>query len=125
MPVKERYQKNKQHYLDYQLNWAKDFRKNKKELNLLQQAKTRANRAGLEFNLELEDIIIPEKCPILDIPIFSGQGKVCVNSPTLDRINNLKGYIKGNVAVISAKANKNKCDMTPAEIERLYHYVHG
>ena len=44
-------------------------------------------------------------------------------SPSLDRIDNSKGYIKGNVAVISNKANKYKSDMTIENIEKLASYV--
>ena len=58
----------------------------------------------------LEDIVIPESCPILRIPIIyhSGSSGGKINSPALDRIDNSKGYIKGNVLVISHLANMMK-----------------
>lgn len=41
------------------------------------------------------------------------------NSPTIDRINPKLGYIKGNVWVISNKANRFKNDATLEELELL------
>jgi hypothetical protein len=45
------------------------------------------------------------------------------NAPTLDRINNSCGYVPGNVAVISWRANRIKCDATPEELRRIADYV--
>jgi hypothetical protein len=79
-------------------------------------AKKRAETKNLDFNIELEDLTIPEFCPILNIPIFTGSKSNYDNSPSLDRINNELGYVKGNIKVISTLANtmKNK-----ATIEQL------
>lgn len=86
-------------------------------------AKTRANKLDLEFNIEPEDIVIPECCPILHIPLKVNKNKPRYDSPTLDRIDNSKGYLKGNIGVISRKANDYKSNMSPAEIKRLYEYI--
>lgn len=86
--------------------------------NMLAAAKTRARRKNLEFNLCLADINIPQLCPALGIPLFVGtDGKPISNSPTLDRIDNNKGYVKENVIVISYKANTIKNN---ASVEELY-----
>ncbi len=87
-----------------------------KEQNMLLSAKTRAKRAGLEFNLEREDIIIPQFCPIMGIELRRDNNKFQSNSPTLDRIDNNKGYIKGNIWVISALANTMKNKATKEEL---------
>jgi len=75
-----------------------------------QRAKQRCKMNGLDFNLDFDDIIIPEKCPILGITmnVNSGRSGAYRNSPSLDRIDNSKGYIKGNVWVISQLANAMK-----------------
>jgi len=80
------------------------------ESKMYQRAKCRAKERGIEFTLDKEDIVIPELCPILGIPIIyhSGSSGGKINSPALDRIDNSKGYIKGNVLVISHLANMMK-----------------
>ena len=75
-------------------------------------AKGRAKDCHLDFDLEHSDIIVPEICPILKIPLVFNQGKVRVDSPSLGRKIPDLGYIKGNVEVFSHKANRMKGDMT-------------
>ena len=104
------------------------YKYKKKENVILSRAKTRAKAKGLEFNLEVSDIVIPQKCPILGIPIINSIGMnkragPVSNSPSLDRINNDKGYIKGNVMVISHKANTMKYTASPLELLKFAHWV--
>ena len=80
-------------------------------------AKSRAQEKGLEFNLDIEDIIIPEKCPILEIPIQRNHGAAKFDSASLDRIDPSKGYVRGNIAVISTMANTMKNNATRSELE--------
>lgn len=104
--------------------WAKRSRKEDPLRWMLIRAKNRAKKRGLEFNILKEDLSIPEKCPILLIPIIVG-GDLKANSPSLDRIDTNKGYIVGNVRVISNKANACKSDLSAEQIERLYRYSQG
>lgn len=89
------------------------------EANMLDRSKSRAKRKGFEHNITIEDIIIPKNCPLLGIPLFAGKESVCPNSPTLDRIDSSKGYVKGNVWVISYKANTIKSNATLEELEAI------
>ena len=82
-------------------------------------AKYRAEQRGIEFNLDIEDIIIPDKCPILECEFVYGTSDNYDYSPSLDRIDNSKGYIKGNVQVISTKANKMKNSATFEELKNF------
>lgn len=86
---------------------------------MLTRAKQRAERNGLEFNLELEDIVIPDICPLLEVPIVLGTKEDYEYSPSLDRIDNTKGYVKGNVWVISKKANSMKNSASPQELSNF------
>ena len=86
---------------------------------MLYQSKNRAKKRGLEFNLDECDIIIPEVCPLLDIPLYVENGVIGDHSPSLDRIDSSKGYIKGNVWVISARANAIKSNATSDEILQI------
>jgi hypothetical protein len=90
---------------------------------LLRRIKTRAKKKGLEFNLEYDDIFIPEVCPILEIPLYQGEGSLGTNSPSLDRIDNSKGYVKGNVQVVSSRANSLKRDASLEELEKIVEYI--
>jgi hypothetical protein len=85
--------------------------------NLLTRTKARASKKELEFNLTQDDITIPSICPILEIPIFVGNKKDYRNSPTIDRLDNSKGYTKENCRVISMLANTMKNSASKEEIE--------
>lgn len=87
------------------------------------EAKKRAKNKNLDFNIEISDIFIPEICPVLDIPLFLIDGKRTDNSPSLDKINNSKGYIKGNIKVISFRANALKNNATVEELEAIVKYM--
>jgi hypothetical protein len=88
-----------------------------RESRLLAWARLRAKRKRLPFNLTLDDIQIPPRCPALGIPLIPGSGSS--QSPTLDRIIPSLGYTKGNVVVISALANAIKNSGTPLEILKV------
>lgn len=83
---------------------------------ILHRTKARAKEKGFEFNIDEDDIVIPEICPILEIPIVVGTKGEYEYSPSIDRIDNSKGYIKGNVQIISKKANSMKNSATSAEL---------
>jgi hypothetical protein len=89
------------------------------EYKMLARAKSRANKNNLAFNIELADIIIPERCPLLGIKIESTEVRNSPNNPSLDKIIPEKGYIKGNVWVISNRANTLKNDATLQELKTL------
>lgn len=91
--------------------------KYKKEM--LRHAKNRANDKNLPFNITLEDLVIPERCPILDTPLLwqdSHKWTNPENVPSLDKIVPEKGYVKGNICVISMKANTMKQDATKEQL---------
>jgi len=91
---------------------------------VLGRCKERAKNKGIEFNITIEDIIVPKYCPILNIELkpFNKQGG-SYNSPSIDRIDNSKGYIKGNIQVISKRANMIKTDATLEEILLVAEYL--
>ena len=103
--------------------YQKEYWRKNKERKLYYHAKDRASRFGLEFNITLEDIVIPEFCPVLGIPIQPGVLKVWANSPSLDRVDSSKGYVKGNVEVISHKANRLKGALSSEEGGNLLRYM--
>lgn len=80
------------------------------ERRMLRSAKERAIKNNLPFNISVEDIQIPSHCPILGIEISPSKQSVSPNSPSLDRKYPALGYVKGNIWVISYKANTMKND---------------
>ena len=96
-------------------------------IKMWRRAKARAVRKDLDFNIEIEDIEIPKMCPILKIPLFVSTGKsgAYKNSPSLDRIDSSKGYIKGNIQVISQLANSMKGAANWEELKLFADWVYS
>lgn len=84
---------------------------------MLSKARQRAKKFGLECTITLTDICVPETCPLLGMPLFVNvQQGAGPNSPSLDRKDSTKGYVPGNVWVISYRANTIKSDATADEL---------
>lgn len=100
----------------------KEFRRNNPKSFLLYASRQRSKTRGYENTLVLEDIPeIPEYCPVF--PWIKLEHQVGTqrrdSSPSLDRIDNTKGYVKGNVRVISWRANHVKGEATDQELAAL------
>ena len=79
------------------------------------RAKESSKIRGREFDLEVEDIVIPKKCPYLEIDLEF----VNHHSPnyfSIDRIDSSKGYVKGNIQIISLLANIMKNEATNEQL---------
>jgi hypothetical protein len=111
------YQDNKERIkADMKVRAAADPRK-----RLRGHAKERATSKSLPFALELEDIVLPEYCPILGVKLIYGT-KRSDASPSLDQIIPGVGYTRDNVQVLSDKANRMKNDATPEELRMFAKY---
>ena len=73
----------------------------------IQSARDRAKKRGLDFNLDIKALHFPKVCPILNIKLEHGK-KDWTTSPSIDRIDNDKGYTLDNVIVVSSLANSIK-----------------
>jgi hypothetical protein len=103
----------------YNVDWQKANPKNR----MVAQAKHRAKLKGVPFSITVSDIVIPDVCPALGISIARSTGRASDDSPSLDRIVPELGYVPGNIAVISHRANRLKNDATLEEIKRLYEWM--
>ena len=90
---------------------------------LLKAARRRARQRNRPFSLSLEDIVIPDRCPILGIPLEPSTRCPTECSPSLDEIVVGKGYVAGNIQVISRKANTMKSNATPVELLRFAEWI--
>jgi len=126
-------------------NWWPSFRKNstytckdcgrrlcaERTLNnvpryLLTKAKSRAKQYRIPFTITEQDVMVPEVCPVLGIELQTqvGRGKGhAAASPTLDRLDPNRGYVPGNVCVISFRANQLKNNATPNELRLVAEWV--
>src|SRR5579872_4324273 len=107
-------------------NLTPEEREFHKDFVLLQRlhtsARYRAKERHLPFNIKPSDIVVPEVCPLLGIklrPGDAGRGNHHAGSPTLDRIIPDLGYVKGNIQVISFRANMLKSNASLEELELL------
>lgn len=94
------------------------------ERQALLHARGRAKKLGMEFTLKKGMLELPILCPVLLIPLVIGS-RNRVNSPSLDRFDNRKGYTPENVRVISIRANILKRDATADELECILMYMRG
>lgn len=86
---------------------------------ILNGIRKRAGDKNIPFDLTLEDIQGITHCPVFGIELKRSQGKGYghqPNSPSVDRIVPELGYVKGNIQIMSMKANTMKQDATPEEL---------
>jgi hypothetical protein len=85
--------------------------------------KANAKVDGIEWNLHFGDLEWPTECPVLGIPIdYFSDGRT-ENSPSFDRLDPSKGYVHGNVKVISWRANRIKNDGNAEEHRLIASYM--
>jgi hypothetical protein len=90
---------------------------------MLQNARQRAKKLGLPFDLTRDDIVIPAKCPVLGYELKISDGKQSPNSPSIDRIIPSYGYVKGNIRIISCRANDIRGNATLDELKKVVKYI--
>lgn len=95
--------------------------------NRLDGIAARSRKRGFDCDLTVEymETLVVDVCPILGIPLVYGKAGMGWNDnqAQLDRIDNSKGYVEGNVQFISGRANRIKNDSTFEEIEKLYKFM--
>lgn len=103
--------------------WERAYRQKNPAKHLHRLAKSRSKKNHLEFTICPDDIHIPYLCPVLNIPLYLSNGYSRENSPSIDRIDNSKGYTKDNIQIISFKANRMKSDFTITELKQLVYFL--
>ena len=87
---------------------------------LLGNARRRARIKGMPCTITVDDISIPSHCPVLGMPLaFGTAGLEALSSPSLDRVDNSQGYVRGNVRVVSLRWNKMKSNLTLSQLNEL------
>lgn len=87
------------------------------------RAKKRAAKIGVPFSISVQDVLNEWNraggvCSVLGISLVPGADGGSWNSPSLDRIIPSRGYVPGNIRVISTRANLVLNNSTALEIVR-------
>lgn len=131
---KERYIKNKDKQKEMSRLWRernkekrqeydREYFINNRDTYTLNSIRRRAKKIGVDFDLDVDDIMSPDVCPVFGFTLERGVKKLQPNSPSVDRLVPSSGYIKGNTQVISQKANMMKQDATPEELRMFAKWV--
>lgn len=97
---------------------------------ICQKARKRGRERGLPSTITADDLVWPSHCPVLGLELdypersgMRGAGAAQANWPSLDRWDSTKGYVPGNVFVISYRANTLKNSANYAEILLVAKYL--
>ena len=85
--------------------------------------KNSSSGKGWEWTVEFGDLTWPTHCPILGLELDFFAEMRQENSPSFDRIDPTKGYIKGNVQIMSWRANRIKNDGSALEHRKIAKYL--
>lgn len=93
-------------------------------LKLVERIRSKRNNAkqrGIEFDLTISDLYpLPEVCPVLGIPLSYENGSGYTdNSMSIDRVDPKRGYVRGNIVLVSQRANRIKNDATVDELLKV------
>jgi hypothetical protein len=87
---------------------------------LFLEARFRAKSRGMSFELSFEDLPpMGTHCPLLGHAFPPPQVRNTPYSPSIDRIDSRKGYVRGNVWIVGWRANLIKNDGTAEEHEMI------
>lgn len=86
--------------------------------------KNESKKKGIPFDLDGKylESIYTGKCSVFKVDLIKHE-KGHDNCPALDRKIPEKGYVKGNVEYISARANRIKYNATVEELEKVLEYT--
>ena len=121
-PIEEQYEYHRSAYAirkakDPKKEWAKSAWKN---------SQLRAKKKGRSHNIHWKPDILPicvDICPVFGFPLNYSNNKLAFDSPTLDRVDNSRGYEPDNIAVISRRANSMKGDGTAEDVKMLLEWM--
>jgi hypothetical protein len=106
---------NRENILSRNLRW--------RAINLEKVMFTQAKKRRFEFTISLQDIVIPLTCPVYGIKLDRFAGPRADSKPSLDRVDNSRGYTPDNIRVISWAANRDKGRLTIDNMLKLAEYV--
>jgi hypothetical protein len=116
----------------YKIEYRKKLKKDPKARilhNMMKNSRSRAKKLNLPFDLSKKFLnsIFQTYCPVFGIPFYmepQEQGDPANPfTPSIDRVDNNKGYIRTNVRIICFRANRLKSNATVEELENVIAYI--
>lgn len=95
----------------------------KAQSSFFTRKKQNAKNTKWDWNITMSDLLWPSHCPILGIELDWFAEKRQENSPSIDRIDSNIGYEKGNVCIISWRANRIKNNGTKEEHQLIVDFL--
>jgi transposase len=83
----------------------------------------KSNNYKHDFTIQFGELSFPTHCPVLGIELDYFAEMRQENSVSFDRIDSSKGYISGNVIVMSWRANRIKNDGTGEEHQKIADFL--
>lgn len=95
------------------------------EVTLIAQARCRARKRGQPFSITVEDVHVPDVCPVLGVRLQrkGRDGRSAPDFPTLDCLIPVRGYVPGNVFVISSRANRLKSNASWQDLQKVADWI--
>ena len=104
-----KWDKSRPDYAEMRHAYERDYRRKNYLKYMITSTKFGAAKRGLEHAITETDLNQPSHCPVLGIALdWSCAGKRHDGTPTVDRIDNSRGYVPGNIEVVSWLANRVK-----------------
>lgn len=107
---------------DYYKTYRKERRVKDLAWYLYLECRARAKRNGQEFDLLPEDIVIPACCPVFGFKFRVGR-QFRDFSASVDRKDSSRGYVRGNIQVISYLANRMKSNADLEQLKRFAQWI--
>lgn len=102
------------------LKLAKKWRVKNALRSIIMNIKSTCKRFGIPFDLTVDDIAMPKVCPYLGIPLKMRDGEARTdNTMSIDRVDPDEGYVRGNIIVVSWRANRLKNDAKLWELKAI------
>jgi len=121
--MRKQYHKHREKLLPKMKEYSRNRYRSDPRVSLFDGAKRRAKLYDLPLEITIDDIIIPDTCPVLGIPLTPGEPANTPTLPSLDRIVPEKGYVPGNIIVMSLRANSIKKNATLDEVRCLFEWM--
>lgn len=103
----------------------RQYQKKDRSLVLINAARGRAKKHGMEFNLDRNEIarrLALGRCEATDIPFEYTHPEGCRRPPwmpSIDRIDSSRGYTSDNIQIVVWVYNAAKCDYSPEVVSKM------